>query len=324
MTVNIELQKKSSFTIISWMCVAEVLSMQGVFIFSSMLPFFFNEWNLNSVGAGWISGIYYGSYMVSVIIMVSLTDWIDAKKIYILGSLMTILSCLGFALFVEGFWTAIIFRIIGGIGLAGTYMPGLKALSDRLSGTSRIRATSFYTSSFGIGSAISFLLGGFVLDWFPWESAFWIAGFSSILAMIIAWKVLEDIPNSDGKRSGLHSLDLRVAFKNYKTLGWILCYSTHNYELFAFRSWVVAYLAFALSDPSGGGFIQPSIIVFIGTILGMPSSVIGNELSMRFGRKRIVFGIMVFCFIQICENTTSTFHFPPPFSPMLYEPELRA
>ena len=294
MTVNIELQKKSSFTIIFWMCVAEVLSMQGVFIFSSMLPFFFNEWSLNSVDAGWISGIYYGAYMLSVIIMVSLTDWIDAKKIYILGSLMTILSCLGFALFVEGFWTAIIFRIIGGIGLAGTYMPGLKALSDRLSGTSRIRATSFYTSSFGIGSAISFLLGGFVLDWFPWETAFWIAGFSSILAMIIAWKVLEDIPNSDGKRSGLHSLDLRVVFKNYKTLGWISCYSSHNYELFAFRSWVVAYLAFALSDSSRVSFIQPSIIVFIGTILGMPSSVIGNELSMRFGRQRIVFGIMFF------------------------------
>ena len=292
MTVNIELQKKSSFTIIFWMCVAEVLSMQGVFIFSSMLPFFFNEWSLNSVDAGWISGIYYGSYMVSVIVMVSLTDWIDAKKIYILGSLMTILSCVGFALFVEGFWTAIFFRIIGGIGLAGTYMPGLKALSDRLSGTSRIRATSFYTSSFGIGSAISFLLGGFILDLFPWEIAFWIAGFSSILAMIIAWKVLDDLPKNVKKRSILNSLDLRVVFKNFKTLGWISCYSTHNYELFAFRSWVVAYLAFALSDSYKGSFIQPSIIIFIGTILGMPSSVIGNELSMRFGRQRIVFCIM--------------------------------
>ena len=82
------------------MCFAEVLSMQGVFIFSSMLPFFFTEWNLNSIDAGWISGIYYGSYMFSVIIMVSLTDWIDAKKIYILGSLLTILSCVGFALIV--------------------------------------------------------------------------------------------------------------------------------------------------------------------------------------------------------------------------------
>ena len=285
--------------------------MQGVFIFSSMLPFFFNEWNLNSVSAGWISGIYYGSYMVSVIIMVSLTDLIDAKKIYILGTLLTILSCVGFALFVEGFWNAIIFRIIGGIGLAGTYMPGLKALSDRLSGTSRIRATSFYTSSFGIGSAISFLLGGFVLDWFPWESAFWIAGFSSILAMIIAWNVLEDIPYNVGKRSILNLLDLSVVFKNYKTIGWISCYSSHNYELFAFRSWIVAYLAFALSDSSGGNFIQPSIIVFIGTILGMPSSVIGNELSMRFGRKRIVFGIMcISAFLSVLVGYSSNMAIP--------------
>ena len=110
--------------------------------------------------------------------------------------------------------------------------------------------------------------------------------------MIIAWNVLEDIPYNVGKRSILNLLELSVVFKNYKTIGWISCYSSHNYELFAFRSWIVAYLAFALSDSSKLSFIQPSIIVFIGTILGMPSSVIGNELSMRFGRKRIVFCIM--------------------------------
>ena len=184
MTSKISIQKKSTTTIISWMCLAEVLTMQGAFTFSSMLPFFFIEWTLDSVDAGWISGIYYGAYMLSVFIMLSLTDLIDAKKIYILGTLMTILGCLGFALFVEGFWTAIFFRIIGGIGLAGTYMPGLKALSDRLSGISRIRATSFYTSSFGIGSALSFLFGGYFLELFPWETAFWIAGFCSILSLI--------------------------------------------------------------------------------------------------------------------------------------------
>ena len=233
MTNNSAIQGKSSITIISWMCVAEVLNMQGVFTFSSMLPFFFEQWNLNSVDAGWISGIYYGAYMLSVIIMVSLTDWIDAKKIYILGTMFTILSCFGFALFVEGFWTAIIFRIIGGMGLAGTYMPGLKALSDRLSGTSRIRATSFYTSSFGIGSALSFLLGGYFLELFPWETAFWIAGFCSILSSIIAWYVLEDLPKNFGNRSLLNSLDFKNVFKNTKILGWIVCYSTHNYELFA-------------------------------------------------------------------------------------------
>ena len=175
MTSKPILQEKSSIHIIFWICIAEVLTMQGVFTFSSMLPFFFEEWKLDSVDAGWISGIYYGAYMISVMILVSLTDWIDAKKIYISGALVTLLSCAGFALLVEGFWTAILFRTLGGIGLAGTYMPGLKALTDRLSGTSSIRATSFYTSSFGVGSALSFLIGGYILEWFPWETAFWVA-----------------------------------------------------------------------------------------------------------------------------------------------------
>ncbi len=266
--------------------------MQGIFTFSSMLPFFFSEWNLNSVDAGWISGIYYGAYMVSVMILVSITDWIDAKKIYICGALLTLLSCVGFALFVEGYWTAMIFRTLGGIGLAGTYMPGLKALTDRLSGKSRMRATSFYTSSFGVGSALSFLIGGYTQNWFAWETAFWFAGTCALVAMLIVWIILENRPNQVGERSGLRSLDFRPVLRNPRAMGWIACYSTHNYELFAFRSWIVAYLAFALSDAAGGFYIQPSLVVFFGVLLGMPASVIGNELSMRYGRTRIVYSIM--------------------------------
>ena len=75
-------------------------------------------------------------------------------------------------------------------------------------------------------------------------------------------------------------------------MGWIACYSTHNYELFAFRSWIVVYLTFALSGVSGSYNIQPSVIVFFGVLLGMPASIIGNELAMRFGRVRTVVSIM--------------------------------
>ena len=62
MTTKTELKKKSSITLISWMCIAEVFNMQGVFTFASMLPFFFDQWDLNSADAGWISGIYYGIF----------------------------------------------------------------------------------------------------------------------------------------------------------------------------------------------------------------------------------------------------------------------
>jgi len=292
MTSKPILKEESSIRIIFWICLAEVLTMQGVFTFSSMLPFFFEEWQLDSVDAGWISGIYYGSYMISVMILVSLTDWIDAKKIYITGVLITLISCIGFALFVEGYWSAMLFRTLGGIGLAGTYMPGLKALTDRLSGTSRIRATSFYTASFGAGSALSFLIGGSILEWYPWETAFWIASLCALLALLIVSKVLESRPNHVGSRSGLRSLDFRPVLRNSNAMGWIVCYSSHNYELFAFRSWIVVYLAFALSGVADGLNYQPSVIVFFGVLLGMPSSIIGNELAMRFGRIRTVISIM--------------------------------
>ncbi len=292
MTSKTLLQEKSPIRIIFWICIAEILTMQGVFTFSSMLPFFLTEWQLDSVDAGWISGIYYGSYMISVMILVSLTDWIDAKKIYITGVLITLVSCVGFALFVEGFWSAMLFRILGGIGLAGTYMPGLKALTDRLSGRSMVRATSFYTASFGAGSALSFLIGGSILEWYSWEIAFWIAGLCALLALLIVAIVLENRPNHVGERSGLRSLDFRPVLRNRNVMGWIACYSTHNYELFAFRSWIVVYLTFALSGVSTGFNIQPSVIVFFGILLGMPSSIIGNEIAMRYGRTRTVVTIM--------------------------------
>ena len=238
--------------------------------------------------------------MIFVLILVSITDWIDAKKIFICGALITCLSCFGFAFFAEGYWTAMLFRTMGGIGLAGTYMPGLKALTDRLTGKSRVRATSFYTSSFGVGSAFSFLIGGYIQDWFAWEIAFWFAGICALLAIFIIWLILDNRPNKVGILSGLNSLDFRPVLRNPIAMGWIACYSTHNYELFAFRSWIVAYLAFALSGLDSGN-IQPSLIVFVGVLLSMPASVIGNELSMRFGRTRIVNSIMglsaVFAFL---------------------------
>ncbi len=292
MTTEISHQEKSSKSIIFWICIAEILTMQGVFTFSSMLPFFLDEWKLDGVDAGWISGIYYGSYMISVMVLVSITDWIDAKKIYITGVLITLVSCVGFALFAEGFWSAMLFRALGGTGLAGTYMPGLKALTDRLSGTSRARATSFYTSSFGAGSAVSFLIGGSIMEWFPWQTAFWIAGICSLLALLIVSKTLENLPIQDGDRSGLRSLDFRPVLRNTKAMGWIACYSTHNYELFAFRSWIVVYLTFALSGVSSEINYQPSFIVFLGILLGMISSIIGNELAIRLGRTLVVVATM--------------------------------
>ena len=98
------------------MCLAEVLTMLGVFIFPALLPEFIHLWQLSNTEAGWIAGVLLAGYAISVPALVSLTDRIDARWIYIFGAAVSALSLFGFAYFAVGFWSALLFRILAGVG----------------------------------------------------------------------------------------------------------------------------------------------------------------------------------------------------------------
>ena len=133
------------------MCGSEVLGMLGVFAFPALLPYFLKSWDLSNIQAGWINGIYFAGYTAAVPLLTGLTDRIDARRIYLIFSTLGGLSNLGFAFLATGFWSALIFRGLSGLGLAGTFIPGLKALIDRLELSAQPRAISFYTAFFGLG-----------------------------------------------------------------------------------------------------------------------------------------------------------------------------
>ena len=147
------------------MCVAEILGMISIFTLAALLPDFIKEWQLTNTQAGWLSAISLGGYTLSVPLLVSLTDRVEPKRLYLVSTGLGAASALGFALLVQGFWTALIFRTLTGIALAGTYMPGLKAMSDHVEESQQPRAIAFYTASFGIGTALSFFLAGHVNAW---------------------------------------------------------------------------------------------------------------------------------------------------------------
>src|SRR5579883_640892 len=116
------------------MVAAEVLGMLGISSFAALLPEFTREWSLSATEAGWISGLYYAGYIVAVPVLTALTDRVDPRRIYLASTALGGLANLGFALHASGFWSAVFWQVLSGIGLAGTYMPGLKALTDRVSG----------------------------------------------------------------------------------------------------------------------------------------------------------------------------------------------
>lgn len=282
--------------LIALFCLAQVLSLAGFGSFPALLPGFLDLWQLSSTEAGWINGIYFGAYMVAVPVLASLTDRVPARRIYLLSALVTALASLGFALLAGGFWTALVFRALAGAGLAGTYMPGLKALNDRMPEERRSRAVAFYTATFSIGVALSFLFAGQVEAWLDWRWAFALAGIGPLLAIALLLALAGPPAHAAAKRPEGALLDFRPVLRNRRALAYVLAYGAHSWELFALRSWLVAFLVFAQGlSPEGslGGDWSPTAIATLVILLGLPASVLGNESAERFGRRRVVSAIML-------------------------------
>ncbi|MBX3651151.1 MAG: MFS transporter [Burkholderiales bacterium] len=286
--------KHSARRLTATMCGAEVLSMTGFAAYTTLLPQLQREWGLSNSEAGAISGFLFAGYMLSVPVLTSLTDRMDSRRIYLAACLIGSLGAAFFAFFGAGFWSAAFAQFLIGAALGGTYMPGLKALTDHLEGAAQSRATAFYTASFGVGSTISILVAGKIGATIDWHWAFWFGAIGPVLAGLL---VMFAMPPGRMRAAEQHAtalLDFRPVLKNRKTLPYIIGYAAHNYELFGQRSWMVAFLVFcaALQPEHAPMALSAATLAAMINVLGPVFSVTGNEMAIRFGRQRIIFLFM--------------------------------
>ena len=136
--------------------------MLGFMTYAALLPELRDAWSMSNAEAGIVSGMFFAGYIGTVSLWTALTDRVDARRIYLAGSLLAAAGSAGFGLLARGFASAVFFQVLLGIGIAATYMPGLRLLSDRISGPYQSRYISFYTSFFGIGTALSYAMAGFI------------------------------------------------------------------------------------------------------------------------------------------------------------------
>lgn len=277
----------------AWLCAAQVGTMLGYATYPTLLNTLQAEWHMNNTEAGVVSGAYFGGYMLAVPLLTALTDRIDARRIHIFACMLAALGSFGFAFLARDFLTAALFQACVGIGLAGTYMPGLKILSDRVAGPRQSRYVSFYTTSFTVGASASFLLPLAALPLVGWRGTFALTGLGPLLAALMVWRIppLPVPPAPAGPQTAL--LDFRPVLANRPAMGYILAYTAHCWELLGSRSWLVAFLVFAATLSGGAPPVAPAVAAAVINLLGMPSSIFGNEMAMRFGRVRLVLTCML-------------------------------
>ena len=306
-------RQASGATLVAVLCLAEVLNMLGNATFPALIPVFQREWGLSNTGAGWVSGVYYAGYVAAVPLLVSMTDRRDARLIYVLSSGFGALGALGFAFFAVDAVSAALWRVLGGIGLAGTYMVGLKILADRVEGPNQSRAVAFYTAHFNVGVTVSVLAAGEIAALADWTWAFGLAALGNLAAALLILVFVADGRRPAGPAETGSTLDIRPVFRNRKALGYILAYSVHIWELFGFRTWLVAFLAFAAGLQGADLFgLRPTQLATILLLLHLPAAILGNEAALRFGRRRAITATMLLSAVLAC-----TLGFLAPVAPWL-------
>jgi len=272
--------------------IAHVCSMLGFSTFAALLPQLRDGWSLTNAQAGVVGGMFFAGYVLSVSYWTALTDRRDGRKVYAAASVIAAAASAGFGFLARGFVSGLFFQALLGVGIAGTYMPGLRLLSDRIAGAKQSRSIAFYTASFGVGTALSLALAGAVEPRAGWKAAFLVAGAGPLIAAGLVLAMVSPLPRTHAPPPRLPAL---VPFASWgpilrqrEAAGYIVGYAVHCLELFGSRSWMVAYLTFSAGlDAAARGFPwSAQTIAAVVNLTAVPASIAGNEVALRVGRRR--------------------------------------
>jgi len=271
--------------LVAAMCIGQVGNLlPHVVVPAVMAQHLIPQWHLSASEAGLMASSFAIGYMLAVPVLTALTDRMDARVILLAGSAVSGLATFAFGLLAEGLLSAMSIWGLAGIGFAGAYMPGLKALTDRLGTGDISRSVTLYTASFSFGVGLSFLLAQLAADSFGWRAAFYLTALGP-LAMIAASLGMAAVKPKPSSRA---LLDFKPVFRNRPALGYILGYGAHCFELYALRTWIVAFWSYVVLRNGGTALLEPITVSVIAAVLAMPASILGNEAAIRFGRHRAI------------------------------------
>ncbi|MCW5747077.1 MAG: MFS transporter [Alphaproteobacteria bacterium] len=283
--------------LIAVVCVAQTLSMLGANGYSTLLPMFRGEWGLSNGEAGWIAGCQYFGFMLAVPVLSALTDRFDPRRIVLVGSALVVVTCYAFAYWADGFTSALLIRGFYGAGFAATYMPGLRALVDSIDEPRlKARATTLYLVSFSTGVALSVLVAGQVAPVFGWRVAFGFVAAMAALAFGMNFLFMPMRRNPPAVLPKLRTLfDYRPVLRHKPAMAFIIGQCGHTWEALALVSWAVAYLTYVATNSNGhtGIKLGPADIATVAAFAAIPASLLGGELAVRLGRRRLVLIAMV-------------------------------
>jgi len=266
-----------------------------VFInYSAILPILKAEWGMNNTRAGVIFSVYQLGYIASGVLLSILSDRLNIRWIFIIAALWSGIANLLFALFAHDYLSGLILRGLTGIGMGGTYMPGLKLVAERFASHQRGRAVGIYVGSLVLGASLSLAVPGIIAGIWGWRAAMIVCSAGVFLGTCLSLLVFRDYhpaPPQPSPRGFTGEI-----LQNRPALLVILGYASHMWEMYGMRSWLAPFFAAALTGwgfSSGRATSTAAAIAAVLVGIGTFSTAITGSLSDRFGRTTTVSVVML-------------------------------
>lgn len=268
--------------------IAELLGMSLWFAASAVSPQLRSIWGLTAGEAGWLTTIVQLGFVcgTAAIAALNLADLIPAGRLFSASALLGAAANAAI-LIVPGYPPALVTRFLTGFFLAGVYPPAMKMISTWFR-AERGLAIGVIVGALTVGKALPYLI-----------RAIPHVGLRPVVLTASAGAVAAAVLVAFGYTEGPFPFASRPFSWNHvanvvRVREWRLAtasYLGHMFELYAFWTWVPAFLAASVAATAGGRFRAPrliSLLAFATIAVGGLGSVWGGLFADKRGRERLV------------------------------------
>lgn len=268
--------------------IAELLGMSLWFAASAVSPQLRAMWGLTPAEVGWLTTIVQLGFVcgTAIVAVLNLADLIPAGRLFSASAFLG--ACANAAILaVPGYGFALLTRFLTGFFLAGVYPPAMKMISTWFR-AERGLAIGVIVGALTIGKATPYLVRAI-----PHVGLRPVVLTASVGAMVggllvALWYRDGPFPFTSRPFSWTQVGDV-VRVREWRLA--TTSYLGHMFELYAFWTWIPAFLAASVAASAGGRFRAPrfiSLLAFTTIAIGGIGSVWGGLFADKRGRERLV------------------------------------
>lgn len=160
---------------------------------SPALPAIASDLSISRAEVGLIGTAFFWVYAVGQFVNGNLGNTIRPRVMIAMSIALVALTNLAFAM-ITSLEAMIVIWGICALGHSMSWGPMLRILAERLNEAQRKRISTIFPMSYQLGSALAWLLSGWLVALFGWQAAFTVPGLLLAVLLVVWWLVRIDAP----------------------------------------------------------------------------------------------------------------------------------